>query len=65
MQPEEKKPISPLAVRIHEAAKLLNIGRTSLYHLMKAGKIPYTKLDRAVLFRVEDLDDFLKTHPKK
>jgi len=32
--------------------------------LMKTGKIPYTKLNRAVLFRISDLDNFLKTPPR-
>lgn len=61
MKPEEdKKTVSPLAVRMNEAAKMLNIGRTSLHHLMKSGQIPFTKINRAVLFRVQDLEDFLK-----
>jgi len=61
MKPEEdKKTVSPLAVRTNEAAKMLNIGRTSLHHLMKSGQIPFTKINRAVLFRVQDLEDFLK-----
>jgi len=64
MNPQEKTSITPLAVRMNDAAKMLNIGRTSLHHLMKSGKIPYTKLNRAVLFRVQDLDDFLKKAPK-
>lgn len=52
--------ITPIAVRTNEAAKMLNIGRTSLHHLRKSGKIPYTKLGRIVLFRIEDLVNFLK-----
>ena len=61
MQPQEKPLITPLAVRSDQAARMLGIGRTSLHNLMKSGKIPYTKLNRAVLFRISDLDDFLKT----
>jgi excisionase family DNA binding protein len=64
MQPQEKPLITPLAVRSDQAARMLGIGRTSLHNLMKSGKIPYTKLNRAVLFRISDLDDFLKTPPK-
>ena len=59
MQPQEKPLITPLAVRSDQAAKMLGIGRTSLHYLMKSGKIPYTKVNRAVLFRISDLDDFL------
>ncbi len=61
MNPKEKPAVTPLAVRADVAAKMLGIGRTSLHHLMKSGKIPYTKVNRAVLFRISDLDDFLKT----
>ncbi len=64
MQPQEKPLITPLAVRADDAAKMLGIGRTSLHYLMKTGKIPYTKLNRAVLFRISDLDNFLKTPPR-
>lgn len=62
--PKGQPLITPLAVRTNEAAKMLNIGRTSLHHLMKSGKIPYTKLGRIVLFRIEDLVNFLKPSPK-
>ena len=60
MNPQDKTSITPLAVRMNEAAKLLNIGRTSLHHLIKSGQIPHTKLNRAVLIRIKDLEDFLK-----
>ena len=61
MQPQDKSSVIPIAVRADDAAKMLGIGRTSLHYLMKSGRIPYTKLNRAVLFRISDLDDFLKT----
>jgi len=60
MNLQDKTSITPLAVRMNEAAKMLNIGRTSLHHLIKSGQIPYTKLNRAVLIRIKDLEDFLK-----
>ena len=60
MNPKEKTLVIPLAVRADVAAKMLGIGRTSLHHLMKSGKIPYTKLNRAVLFRISDLDNYLQ-----
>ena len=60
MNSQDKTSITPLAVRMNEAAKMLNIGRTSLHHLIKSGQIPYTKLNRAVLIRIKDLEDFLK-----
>ena len=64
MQPQEKPLVAPLAVRSDQAARMLGIGRTSLHNLMKSGKIPYTKLNRAVLFRISDLDNFLQPPPE-
>ena len=64
MKPQVKQPIIPIAVRADDAAKILSIGRTSLHNLMKDEKIPYTKIDRIVLFRIIDLENFLKPQPK-
>ena len=64
MNPKEKPAVTPLAVRADVAAKMLGIGRTSLHHLMKSGKIPYSKLNRAVLFRISDLDNLLQPPPR-
>lgn len=50
----------PLAVRVDEAARLLGVGRTTLYHLVKEGRLHCTKTDRCLLFRISDLEDFLK-----
>jgi len=56
----QKQSINPLAVRPDDAAKILGIGKTSLHHLMKSKKIPYTKINRLVLFKIKDLENFLK-----
>ena len=53
--------IQPLAVNAKAAAKMLGIGRTTLYHLVKAGKLPCTKLKRRTLFSIEALHRFLKS----
>ena len=58
---ESKKTIEPLAVNTNQASKMLGIGRTTLYHLVKAGKIPCTKLARRTLFSIEDLHTFLRS----
>ena len=55
-----KPSIKPLAVRADDAAKILNVSRSSLTRMMNAKKIPYTKCDRIVLFRLIDLENFLK-----
>ena len=54
----------PLAVRGDEAARLLGVGRTTLYYLVKEGRLHCTKVDRCLLFRVKDLEDFLKPNQK-
>ena len=56
MKPQENPSINPLAVRADDAAKILGISRSSLSRLMVAKKIPYTKIDRSVLFRIKDLE---------
>jgi hypothetical protein len=63
-QKPQNPSIKPLAVRADDAAKILGIGRTSLHHLMKSKKIPYKKIDRIVLFRLIDLENFLKPPPR-
>ena len=55
-----KPSIKPLAVRADDATKILGISRSSLSRLMVAKKIPFTKCDRIVLFRLIDLENFLK-----
>lgn len=48
----EKK---PLCVRVPDACKMLSIGRTTLFSL----PIPYIKLNRIWLYKVEDLEAYL------
>ena len=59
-----KPSIKPLAVRADDAAKILNVSRSSLTRMMNAKKIPFTKCDRIVLFRLIDLENFLKPQPR-
>jgi hypothetical protein len=51
----EKK---PLCVRVPDACKMLSIGRTTLFSL----DIPYIKLNRIRLYKVEDLEAYLDAH---
>lgn len=60
IKPQGEPSINPLAVRADDAAKILNVSRSSLTRMMNAKKIPYTKCDRIVLFRLIDLENFLK-----
>jgi excisionase family DNA binding protein len=49
----------PIGLRPVEAAARLGISVTTLYRLRVAGRIPFVKLDGAVIFRVASLDQFL------
>jgi predicted site-specific integrase-resolvase len=49
----------PLAVRPRIAAAKLGISESTLDRLRKAGRIPFVKLDGAILYRVASLDQFL------
>ena len=49
----------PLAVRPRQAAAKLGISESTLDRLRKAGRIPFVKLDGAILYRVASLDKFL------
>ena len=50
------------ALKTAEAATYLGIGRTAFYHLVTAGKIPFSVVgrERSKLFRIADLDEFLR-----
>ena len=45
-------------MRIEEAAKLLSIGRTKMYDLMRQGVIPKVHIGSAVRVLTEDVRDF-------
>ena len=60
IKPQGEPSIKPLAVRADDAAKILGISRSSLSRLMSGKKISFTKCERIVLFRLIDLENFLK-----
>jgi excisionase family DNA binding protein len=49
----------PLLVDAKGAARLLGIGRTTLYELMKAGAIAPVRIGRCVRFPVAELERFV------
>ena len=49
----------PLSVRPRIAAAKLGISESTLDRLRKAGRIPFVKLEGAILYRVASLDQFL------
>jgi len=58
-------PQPSLVLRPREAAISLAISERTLHDLMRNGEIPYTKLKRAVLIRVSDLEAFLDRNATK
>ncbi len=52
--------LPPLAVSPDTAANLIGIGRTKLYELLDAGRIPSQKCGRRRLIRVSALEAFLE-----
>lgn len=61
MKPHEKPlPKQKVVLRKEEVLEYLGISPSSLSRLMSGKKIPYIKCDRIVLFRLIDLENFLK-----
>ena len=48
-----------LLIRKQDAADMLALSLSKLEKMMAAGQIPYTKIDSAVRFRLEDLHAFV------
>lgn len=49
-----------ICVRVNEACQMLGIGRTTLF----MSDIPYIKWNNLRLYRIKDLDAYLKAHEK-
>lgn len=65
MKPQEKpSPKQKVVLRKEEVLEYLGISPSSLSRLMAGKKIPYIKCDRIVLFRLIDLENFLKPQPR-
>lgn len=52
--------MEPLATSVKEAARALSLGRTSIYALIKEGRLETVKLGRRTLIRVESLRRLVK-----
>ena len=60
--PEEKPPAVKAPKRLltaKEAAKILSISSTKMYHMMQVREIPVVSFGRSVRLREEDLDEFI------
>lgn len=47
--------MQPLVTSINEAAKALNLGRTSIYVLIREGRLEAVKMGRRTLVKVESI----------
>ena len=47
-----------LCVRVMEACEMLSMSRTTLFN----SDIPYVKINRLRLYRIEDLEAYLEAH---
>lgn len=62
MTRQDKTKPDPAAFDYHQAAAYTGIGRTSLYHAHRTGRLRSIKVGRSRLFLREDLDAFLAAH---
>lgn len=51
--------LTPIAIRIPKAARMLGIGRSKFYQLMRSGDVRTIKVGRATLVVVQSLHDFV------
>ena len=64
-----KKTLTPLLLKYGEAAELLNISTSTLYEMVRNGKIPVVQFGNGVKtglgctrFRLKDLENFIMAH---
>lgn len=55
--------MEPLAISINETAKALGIGRTSVYVLLKSGKLDAFKIGTRTLLTTESVKRLAQTRP--
>lgn len=55
--------MEPLAISINEAARALSIGRSSVYALLKAGRLEAIKIGRRTLLTTESIKRLSQPQP--
>lgn len=53
-------PVRPILVSPDEAAALLGVCRTTIYHLTRDGELDPVRIGRATRYLVTDLEDFAR-----
>jgi len=51
--------ITPAVFTIPEAAAYLSLGRSTVYKLIRAGKLYHSRLGKSIRLRREDLDKYI------
>jgi len=49
-----------LLIKPMEAAKMLSIGKTKMYELIKTGEIPSKRIGSSIRIRVKDLEEWIE-----
>lgn len=63
MQPNPPEQTSPFALAIADVSRRTGIGRTTLFNLIRDGRLRAVKVGSRTLIRVEDLTEFLARLP--
>jgi excisionase family DNA binding protein len=56
--------VDPLYVTPPKAARMIGIGRTKVYELIRDGRLPATLLDGRYLIKVADIRKFMESLPE-
>lgn len=57
--------MEPLAVSINSAAQALGVGRSSVYSLIKAGKLEAIKIGRRTLLTIASIKRLAQANPPR
>ncbi len=58
-QRQPARPDPPLLIRVDEAARLTQMGRSTLHKMIAAGELPCVRFGRAVRIRRADLEQWI------
>lgn len=54
-----------LAVSVKQAAKLIGVGKNTMYAAVAAGDVPHVKVGRRILIPVSRLEQWLEEHTQE